>query len=181
MTAKEFFKTEIWKYLIPLAAGFIIGILINIPACNKPETKIEYIPVHDTLKFTHDSIIYKTKIVYKTKLDTFYVNENNDTIQTPDIPIEHKEYRDTIKTDSTQARVMIKYHGFAADVDTVSFIYDYFNKKETIVLPPKKIGLTWTVGVGVGFGGHANINGGTFGYGPEVGVYGVIGIGGIIK
>ena len=42
-------------------------------------------------------------------------------------------------------------------------------------------GITWTVGVGAGLGGHMNINNGTFGYGPEVGIYGVVGIGGIIK
>ena len=177
---REFLKQS-WKYIVPLIIGFVIGILINLPACNKPESKIEYIPVHDTLTFTHDSIIYKTKIVYKTKLDTFYVNENNDTVVTPDLPIEHKEYRDTIKTDSTQARVMIKYHGFAADVDTVSFIYDYFNKKETIIQPPKKIGLVWCIGPYIGFGCGINIPTGTFGYGPSAGICGSIGIGGIIK
>ena len=180
MTAKEFFK-ESWKYVLPLVAGFVIGILINIPACNKPESKIEYIPVHDTLTFTHDSIIYKTKIVYKTKLDTFYVNENNDTVVTPDLPIEHKEYRDTIKTDSTQARVMIKYHGFATDVDTVSFIYDYFNKKETIVMPPKKVGLTWTVGPAIGYSLTINPATGQLNHGFSGGVVVTIGIGGYIK
>ena len=182
MTAKEFFKTEIWKYLIPLATGFVIGILINLPSCRKqPESKIEYIPVHDTVTITKDSIVYKTKPVNVYLTDTFYVKESGDTVILDSLPITEYQYKDTIKTDSTSAEIMVNFHGFNAGIDSIGLIYNYYNKKETIVLPPKKIGLTWTVGVGVGFGGHANINGGTFGYGPEVGIYGVIGIGGIIK
>ena len=190
---KDFLKQS-WKYIIPLVIGFIIGVIINIPACNKPETKIEYIPVHDTITLTHDSIIYKTKIIKTVHRDTFYISDNNDTVIVPDIPIEYKEYKDTIKTDSTSAEVMIRYHGFASDIDSVGFIYNYYNKKETIVLPPKKVGIVWYVGLDVGIGGHVSIpprhsyndvpqtdQAFQIGWGPQIGIHCGIGIGGIIK
>jgi len=34
---------KIWKYILILFIGFGIGILVNIPACNKPGSNIEYI------------------------------------------------------------------------------------------------------------------------------------------
>lgn len=176
------FFRNCWKYLTPLIVGIVVGLLINLPKCSgTPESKIEYIPVHDTIKIYKDSIVYKTKPVNIYHIDTFYVKESGDTIKLDSIPITEYQYKDTVKTDSTSTEIMVNFHGFNAGIDSINLVHNYFNTKETIVIPPKKIGLTWTVGVGVGFGGHMNINSGTFGYGPEVGIYGVVGLGGIIK
>lgn len=178
---KEFLK-NIWKYLIPLVIGFVIGVLINIPSCQKqPETKIEYIEKHDTITVEKERIVEKTKIKYVDRIDTFYVKESGDTVPVQDLPIEHKVYEDTLKTDSTSTKIKIEYSGFNASVDAIYMDHQYYEKQTTIIKQPKKVGLVWTVGLGLGIGGHANINTGTFGYGPEVGIYGVIGLGGRIK
>lgn len=178
---KEFLK-QVWKYLLPLIIGLIIGIAINIPSCNKqPDVIVEYVEKHDTITVTKDRIVEKTKIKYVDRIDTFYVTKAGDTIQTPEIPIEHKEYKDTIQNDSTSTEINIKFHGFNADIDSVGIIHNYFEKETTIIKQPKKVGLVWAIGLGAGFGGHTSINGGTFGYGPQIGIYGVVGLGGRIK
>jgi len=179
---KEFLKQS-WKYLLPLVMGIVIGILINLPSCNKdPEIIIKYKPVHDTITITKDSIVKKTKIKYISTIDTFYINkETKDTIYLSNLPIEHKQYSDTIKTDSTSTEIQINYSGFNSSIDSIYLRHNYFEKETTIIKPTKKVGAVWAVGVGVGFGGHVNINNGTFGYGPEIGLYGVVGIGGRIK
>jgi len=178
---KEFLK-QAWKYLLPLIIGLMIGIAINIPSCNKqPDVIVEYVEKHDTIAITKERIVEKTKIKYVNRIDTFYVTKTGDTIQTPEIPIEYKEYKDTIQNDSTSTEINIKFHGFNADIDSVGILYNYFEKQETIIKEPKKVGFVWAIGFGAGFGGHANVNTGTFGYGPEAGFYAVIGIGGKIK
>ena len=178
---KEFFS-NIWKYLIPLVIGFVIGILINIPACQKqPESKIEYIPVHDTIKVYKDSIVYKTKPVNVYLVDTFYVKVSGDTVKLDSLPVTEYQYKDTIKTDSTSTEIMVNFHGFNAGIDSIGLVHNYFNTKETIVLPPKRIGLVWFVGVYGGYGLHGNMGQGTFGHGPEVGIGVGLGLGGIIN
>ena len=177
---KDFLKQS-WKYIIPLVIGFIIGIIINIPACNKPETKIEYIPVHDTITLTHDSIIYKIKPVKEYVIDTFYVKESGDTIQLDSLPITEYRYQDTIKTDSASTEITVNYHGFNAGIDNINLVHNYYQKQTTIVKEPKKIGIVWFVGAYVGYGIHGSINTGTFGHGPEIGVGAGIGIGEMIK
>ena len=182
MTTKEFFKTEIWKYLTPLIIGFIVGILINIPSCKKVDPEIKYIPVHDTVTIKKDSIIYKTKPVEVYFRDTFYIKESGDTVKLDSIPITQYKYQDTISTDSTSTEIMINFHGFDAEIDSINLVHNYFNKQEIIVKEPKKVGLVWFVGFYGGYGGHGNINAEPhFDHGPEIGVGAGIGIGGIIK
>ena len=177
---KEFLKNS-WKYVIPLVVGFVIGILINIPSCNKVDPEVKYIPVHDTITIKKDSIVYKTKPVEVHFRDTFYIKESGDTVKLDSIPITQYKYQDTISTDSTSTEIMINFHGFDAGIDSINLVHNYFNKQEVVVKEPKKVGLVWFVGFYGGYGGHGNINTGTFGHGPEFGVGAGIGIGGKIK
>lgn len=91
------------------------------------------------------------------------------------------EYNDTVKTDSTSTEIKINYHGFNAGIDNVSLIHSYFEKKETIIQPPKKVGWVWYVGVDAGVGLHVDIPTKNVGWGPQVGVHAGVGIGGTIK
>lgn len=173
---------DIWKYIISLVIGFVIGILISVPSCQKqPESETIYIEKHDTVTITKDSIIYKTKIKEVHYTDTFYVKESGDTVKLDSIPITEKVYEDTIKTDSTSTEIKIEYSGFNAEINNIWLRHNYFNQKEIIVKEPKKIDFVWALGVGGGFGGDININNKTVGYGPQVGAYLIIGLGGPIR
>lgn len=178
---KDFLKNS-WKYILPLIIGVIMGVMINIPSCQKqPEPKIEYIEKHDTVTVEKERIVEKTKIKYIDRIDTFYVKESGDTVLVPDLPIEHKVYEDTIKNDSTSTEIKIEYSGFNAKVDGVYVHHNYFEKQTTIVKEPKKVGIVWFVGAYAGYGVHGSINTGTFGHGPEIGIGIGLGLGNRIK
>lgn len=177
---KEFLK-QAWKYLLPLIIGLMIGIAINIPSCNKqPDVIVEYVEKHDTITITKERIVEKTKIKYVDRIDTFYVTKTGDTIQTPEIPIEYKEYKDTIQNDSVSTAIDVKFHGFNADIDSIGIVHNYFEKQETII-KKKKVGIVWYIGIDLGAGGHIDIPTKTFGWGPQAGIHAGVGIGGIIK
>lgn len=177
---KQFLK-DIWKYLIPLAIGIIVGILINIPSCQKqPKTIVEYIEKHDTIRITKDSIVYKTKPVNVYIIDTFYVKESGDTVQLDSLPITEYQYKDTLKTDSTSTEIMVNYHGFNAGIDSINLIHNYFEKQTTII-KEKKVGWVWAVGPSLGYSATINPVNGQLNHGISGGVTIVLGIGGIIK
>lgn len=177
---KQFLK-DIWKYLIPLAIGIIVGILINIPSCQKqPKTIVEYIEKHDTIQITKDSIVYKTKPVNVYLIDTFYVKESGDTVQLDSLPITEYQYKDTLKTDSTSTEIMVNYHGFNAGIDSINLIHNYFEKQTTII-KEKKVGWVWYIGIDAGIGAHLDIPSKQLGWGPQFGIHGGVGIGGTIK
>lgn len=172
---------KVLKTLSFFLLGIIMGVLINIPSCNKQQPNIKYIPIHDTITITKDSIVYKTKPVNFYFHDTLYVKESGDTVKLDSLPITEYVYQDTIKTDSTSTEIKINYHGFDAGIDNINLIHNYFEKQTTIVKEPKKVGLVWFVGAYAGYGIHGSMNTGTFGHGPEVGIGAGIGIGGKIK
>lgn len=177
----EFLK-KIWKPICIFLVGIFIGLMINVPSCNPTqEPQIIKVPVHDTITIDSIQIKWKEKPVEVLRIDTFYTTKDGDTIETPEIPIIKKVYEDTIFTDSTSTEIRIQYSGFNASIDEIWLRHNYYNSKEIIIKPPKKIGLVWFVGAGVGYGVHGSMNTGTFGHGPEVGITVGIGIGGIIK
>lgn len=177
---KEFFKKH-WNTIVSLIIGFVIGILINLPTCRKIESKIEFIPVHDTVTITKDSIIYKTKPVNVYHIDTFYVKESGDTVKLDSIPITEYQYKDTIKTDSTSTEVAIYYSGFNASLDSIWMKHNYFEKQTTVFKERKKIGLTWAIGPSIGYSIVINPTNGTINHGVSGGVTLTVGIGGLIK
>lgn len=172
--------------IISILVNIILGILLFYSYNQKePEQKVvvEYINKTDTVNVEKERIVEKTKIKSVSVKDTFYVQLSdtiNDTLYVT-VPIEHKHYSDTIKNDSSEANLDVFYHGAFADLDSISLKYNYYNTKETIIKEPKKIGIVWSVGPCVGFGGVGNLSNGSIGYGPFVGVSGSIGIGGFIK
>lgn len=178
---KQFLK-DIWKYIISLVIGIILGILINLPSCQKqPETIIEYKEVHDTVTIDSIRIQWKTKPVNVYLIDTFYVKESGDTIKLDSLPVTEYQYKDTIKTDTTSTEMVIYYSGFNASLDSIWLKHNYFEKETTIVKEPKKVGLVWAIGVGVGFGGHIDIPAKQIGWGPQFGIHVGVGIGGKIR
>ena len=136
-----------WKYLITVVVGFGIGILVNIPSCQQSNT--EYITVHDTTYIPQERIVEKTKVKYVTLVDTFLVTVPGDTVYI-DIPIDYKEYRDTIKTDSTSVDLKINYHGWNSDIDSIRLNYTFSSERE--VIQPKRFGWSICAGPYIGYG-----------------------------
>ena len=167
---------QLSSILICVCIGIGIGLLLQLPACNKVDTKYVEIPVHDTVTVTKTEIQEKTIVKYTSLLDTFYIH-NSDTVYV-ELPIAHKEYSDTIKTDSISTEIKIEYSGFNAEIDSVFIKHNYFRTQETIIKKPRKIGLDVVVGPYVGYG--ANFNQG-FNHGVEVGIGVMIGLGWRIK
>lgn len=156
--------------------GICIGLLIQLPSCNKSTTEYVSVPVHDTITITQTAIKEKTVVKYTSVLDTFYI-QNRDTIFI-ELPIEHKSYNDTIKSDSTSTEIRIDYSGFNAEIDSVYLKHNYFYQQETIIKKPRKFGLDVVVGPYVGYG--VNFNQGIHS-GVEVGVGVSLGFGWRIK
>ena len=178
---KQFLK-DIWKYIIPLIIGVILGILINLPSCQKqPETIIEYKEVHDTVTIDSIRIQWKTKPVNVYLVDTFYVKESGDTVKLDSLPITEYQYKDTVKTDTTSTEMAIYYSGFNASLDSIWLKHNYFKKQTTVFKERKKIGLTWAIGPSIGYSIVINPANGTINHGISGGVTLTVGIGGIIK
>lgn len=161
-----------YKYLIFLGIGIIIGILINIPSCKKQEPKIIPVTIHDTIVVEKERIKENTKTKYITKLDTFYIIKT-DTIYIKDLPIEHKEYQDTIVTDSSKTTIDIQYHGFNADIDSLNIINTFIRKDQVYYTPPKRFGLDITIGPSIGWNWYA---GGPINGSPTIGINCTLGI-----
>lgn len=165
-----------------LLVGFGVGILVNIPSCHKQESHIEYITVHDTITIPQERIIEKTKTKYVTRVDSFYITTPGDTVYIHDIPIEYKEFRDTIRTDSTSADLKINYHGWNSDIDSIRLNYSYNQKHEVIVKEPKRFGFDLVFGPYIGYGVNLSpTNPIQANHGFEIGVGIGIGIGYRIK
>lgn len=149
---KELLK-KYWKYLLPLVMGIFIGLMINVPSCNKIEPKVIEVPVHDTITIDSIRIEEKTKWKYDTKFDTVtcYCSDT-DTVFVPiTIPIGHYTYVDTIETDTTSAELKIAYQGYKSKIDSVSLIYNYTNKTVIIPEPKKKVSPFITSEIGPSF------------------------------
>lgn len=148
-----------WKYLLLLVVGIFVGLMINVPSCNKIEPKVIEVPVHDTVTVDSIRIEEKTKWKYNTKFDTVtYYCSDTDTVFVPiTIPIGHYTYKDTISTDSTSAELTINYEGYKSKIDSISLIYNYINK--TVIIPEEKKRFTPFIEAEVGPVINANFNG----------------------
>jgi len=89
----------------------ILGICLSNKKTDIIERKVE---VHDTTTVVRDSIISHTVTKYITSFDTVLsIIKDTDTIAVPvELPIEHKQYRDTINKDSIVYDIQIDYSGF---------------------------------------------------------------------
>lgn len=142
--------TEILKYV----CGIIIGILITIGinSTQKPiDPTVIYTEIHDTIPIEKVRIVNHTVTKYVQQVDTFYL-QDTDTILVNNIPIEHKEYNDTLFKDSSNTEIKVQYHGFCAEIDSVSIKHNYQEVKVIEKTPPNKLGLDLTLGPAVGYG-----------------------------
>lgn len=160
------------KYII-----IVLSILLMISLYfNFKPNNIDYQPliVHDTIQVDSIRIEEHTKIQYVQSIDTFTVVERDtlrDTIYFQ-LPIEHKEYQDTLRTDTSEITLDIKYSGFKATLDEINITNHYWkdmpvNQKKWHIKPSFNIGL----GGGMGLG----IRDGCLKPEPQVGIYGTVG------
>lgn len=137
----------------------------------------KYIPIHDTVTITTERIVEHTKPIFVRdtllKVDTVYVEKDGIYVE---LPMEWDEYTDTIKNDSSEARIDIKYHGIAASIDEINLEYKYNREIQTITKPAKKYGLGITIGPTIGYGFTSNISNGTIGHGGYIGIGITIGL-----
>ena len=139
----------------------------------------EPIVVHDTIIKDSIQIQEKVKWKYRTKYDTVVIVSKEIITDTVTITvqdsidiqlrIDHLQYTDTIKKDSSECRIQIDYSGYKPSLDNV--LIDYSHTPKTIV-QPKKNGWGWCVSIGpqIGYGATINTVDRTFIPGPYVGV-----------
>lgn len=160
------------KYItIVLVIVLFISLYFNF----KPN-KIDYNPliVHDTIQVDSIRIEEHTKIQYVQSIDTFTVVER-DTIKDTiyfQLPIEHKEYQDTLRTDTSEITLDIKYSGFKATLDEINITNHYW---EDMPVNQKKWHIKPSFNVGLGGGYGLGIRDGCLKPEPQVGIYGTIG------
>lgn len=171
----------IWP-IITLIIGIAIGCLLNLSSCKKQNSKIEYVPIHDTITIESERIIEHTKVKYVKdtliQVDSFYIK--GDTVYVA-VPMEFLQYSDTIKTDSTSTTIDVYHHGIKSQIDSIKFDYQYFKENQIIIKEPKRVGIMWYIGPSIGYGGFVNAQNGGFNHGPFIGISGGIGFGGYIK
>ena len=144
----------------------IIGLIITVLIQSKPDkpAKPVIITTIDTLFVPKEVIKWKTKTVYSTELDTFIV-QNTDTVPFT-VQIDHKLYKDTIKTDSSTTYISVGYHGFASEIDSISLIHNRISTYVPEIPKKKKINFGITVSVSTGY----DIIHNTVYFGPGIGI-----------
>ena len=163
-------KSHIGIGAVCLLAGIVLGFFLK--GC-KPSSPAEPIVIHDTISVTDTlHIAGHTKTLYVTKWDTIEVRDT-DTIKI-EIPIEHREYRDTFVTDSSRIELGVYFEGYKAKIDSIDLNYRFEVQPQVQV---KKKGWGQFVGIGVGGGYGASIVGQTVYAAPQIGVSIVYGFG----
>ena len=144
----------------------IIGLIITILIQSKPDkpAKPVLLQTTDTLFVPKEVIKWKTKTVYSTELDTFIVKDT-DTVPFT-VQIDHKLYKDTIKTDSSTTYVSVGYHGFASEIDSISLIHNRISVYVPEIPKKKKLNFGITVSVSTGY----DILHNTVYFGPGIGI-----------
>lgn len=154
-----------------LAIGVLMGLLITMKSCSsnkQPDT----IVINDTIVRTDTAYIAsKTKILYKTTHDTIVIAKIDsihevDTIRI-EIPIEHKEYRDTFSTDSSSINLAVKFSGYHTKIDSVGLDYNFLVEPKVIT---KKKGFGWCLMPSINLGYGLGVNPSTSVFTPYIGV-----------
>lgn len=162
-----------WQYILILALLVCLILSLFWRSCSKTPEAVPVI-VTDTIKVTDTLRLEgKTKIRYVTKTDTLIVVAHDtisDTIAV-EIPIEHKEYRDTFGTDTSRVELGVFFEGYKAKIDSIELQYKFvvtpqvYEKKRDwrfAVMPSVQVGYGVAfgspivaapyIGVGVAFG-----------------------------
>lgn len=135
--------------IVSVVVGLLIGWLLTRHFYSKDTP--QPVEIHDTIVRTAVDIdtLYLDRLRYVEVYDTAVIFEHDTVTDTiyMNIPIEHREYRDTFGTDSAKVAVNIKYHGFRAGIDTASYMLDVIPQVHI-----KRNGWGQFVGVGVSAG-----------------------------
>ena len=158
-----------------MVAGLLVGAGVRSckgaqPEPSKPEV------IHDTVTIEKEAIEDNTAVRSVEPYDTAVVLIH-DTVQDTiyiEIPIEHKQYRDTINADSARIRLNILFHGYRAGIDHIGVSYDIRPVTRTEI---RKKGWGQFVGVGIGAGYGVSAHGGNVYASPQVGINIVYGFG----
>lgn len=155
----------------------LIGVLCCFNECVREKEEPTTITLYDTVFIDKERIVEHTNTKYITKIDTFYIKGDTikDTIFLKELPIEHKEYIDTISTDSTRSIVRALYSGFNPQIDNLYVSTEIVSKKALKYPKMKKWG--WNISGGI-YGGYGL---GSQGLSPQIGVGVSIGFGYRIK
>ena len=125
-----------------------------------------------TAKLQREKTVVRSVTEYDTAI-VFLHDTIRDTIVIQ-IPIEQKEYRDTVSADSMRVRLHILFHGYHAGIDHVGLSYD---ARPIIRTEVRKKGWGQFVGIGIGAGYGACVQSGIVYAGPQVGLNVVYGFG----
>lgn len=141
-------------YFLTFLGGILSSLILYFCVGRKTVEVEKMVYVRDTISIPVETIKYKERVKYVTEFDTIICVVRDsvyDTIRV-ELPIEHKQYKDTILTDTTDIKVDIEYSGFKPQLDRVWIDYSYKNK-QTLKSPKKgKFGQSIVIGVQVGYG-----------------------------
>lgn len=145
---KTLYKVIIGVVLIILLIVFEFIFINRI----KEQTKKEVLStitreiVTDTISITDTIIKSKTKLLYKDRVDTFIILQEDTIVKEilVEIPIEHKQYIDTLNTDSGSFNIDIIYSGYKANIDNLNLSY------KSIVTPREVDKNDWRQFIGLG-------------------------------
>lgn len=143
---------NIGGYLIAFLGGLLVSLILYFAIPKRVVTEEKVLTVRDTIQVDREVIKWKERVRYVTKFDTiiYAIRDTvSDTIRV-ELPIEHKEYRDTITNDSTRIIMAIDYSGFKPQLDRVWV--DYSADRRYAVQSKKKGHFGQFVGVGVQVG-----------------------------
>lgn len=153
------------KYVALLLTVVVLvaGVLIGISQCRRSDPQT--ITLVDTVYVDKERIVEHTTVKYVTLKDTFYIKGDTvtDTVWLKELPIEHKEYADTIISDSTRSVIRALYSGFNPSLDSL-YIQTEITQQRAYKQPLKRFGWNITGGLYGGYGLGVN------GLGPQVGV-----------
>ena len=127
-----------WILVISIVLNIILSILLMRGYNTKPT--VDYIPVHDTVIITKDSI--QNKIVPLIVRDTLI--QTDSVIVTKDgtyvqLPMKWSQYKDIIKNDTTSTEIDIRYHGIEAEIDSIHLVHNYFHKVTTRTIDDRRL------------------------------------------
>ena len=165
---------KILNYILGVLLILSIGLNIYLGISLKNsqiEIVHETVYVKDTVVRDSIQIQEKVRTVFKTQFDTAIILKR-DTIQDTlyvELPIEHKQYKETINKDSIIYDVQIDYSGFHPSLDRIE-VGSNFVRQEIKVEKDKPWRFGVMIGPYIGYGGQINPTTKVVTAGPEIGI-----------
>lgn len=167
-----------WKYISITAAVAIIGVgagyllrgCARVPSVD-PVVISDTITLHDTTYLAGKTRVLSVRdTIYLTKWDT--VEHTVDT--TKMLVYQTKQFRDTLKTDSSNIELGVTYSGYDTKIDSIDLKYKFTIQP---VVVEKESGWGWSITVGPYLGYGMSVANGQVLAGPQVGIGVQVGLG----